>query len=304
MYTAPRMPAHSSAAALRAVLARPGLHVMPCCFDAHSARLIERAGFALTFMSGFAVSASRIGLPDTGLISYGEMLDQGRNICGAVGIPVIGDGDTGYGNAINVKRTVAGYAGAGFACVMIEDQRAPKRCGHTRGKEVVDRARGAHADPRRRRRARGGRADPRDGAHRRARHRTASTRRSGARARSRTRAPTCCSSRRRATSARWSACARRRRCRRWRTSSRAATRRCLRPAALEALGYRIAAYPLTLLSAATARDAARARRAAPRRARRRACFRSTSCARWSASTRTTPSGCAMRRSPAPTRRSR
>jgi len=133
------MSAHSSAVALRAVLARPGLHVMPCCFDAHSALLVERAGFALTFMSGFAVSAARLGLPDTGLISYGEMLDQGRNICGAVGIPVIGDGDTGYGNAINVKRTVAGYASAGFACVMIEDQRAPKRCGHTRGKEVVDR---------------------------------------------------------------------------------------------------------------------------------------------------------------------
>src|SRR2546427_548705 len=135
-----RMPAVSSAAALRAVLARPGLHVMPCCFDAHSARLIERAGFALTFMSGFAVSASRIGLPDTGLISYGEMLDQGRNICGAVAIPVIGDGDTGYGNTINVKRTIHGYARAGFACAMIEDQRAPKRCGHTRGKDVVDRA--------------------------------------------------------------------------------------------------------------------------------------------------------------------
>jgi 2-methylisocitrate lyase-like PEP mutase family enzyme len=133
------MPAVPRADALRAVLAHPGLHVMPCCFDAHSARLIERAGFALTFMSGFAVSAARLGLPDTGLISYGEMLDQGRNICGAVGIPVIGDGDTGYGNAINVKRTVAGYASAGFACVMIEDQRAPKRCGHTRGKEVVDR---------------------------------------------------------------------------------------------------------------------------------------------------------------------
>src|SRR5262249_45439345 len=70
----------------------------------------------------------------------GEMLDQGRNICGAVDIPVIGDGDTGYGNAVNVKRTVSGYARAGFACVMIEDQRAPKRCGHTRGKEVVERA--------------------------------------------------------------------------------------------------------------------------------------------------------------------
>ena len=134
------MSAVSAASALRAVLARPGLHVMPCCFDAHSARLIERAGFALTFMSGFAVSAARIGQPDTGLISYGEMLDQGRNICSAVGIPVIGDGDTGYGNAINVKRTVHGYARAGFACAMIEDQRAPKRCGHTRGKEVVERA--------------------------------------------------------------------------------------------------------------------------------------------------------------------
>jgi 2-methylisocitrate lyase-like PEP mutase family enzyme len=122
------------------LLAAPDLIVMPCCFDAHSARLIERAGFPLTFMSGFAVSAARLGLPDTGLISYGEMIDQGRNICAAVGIPVIGDGDTGYGNALNVKRTVAGYAAAGFAAVMIEDQVAPKRCGHTRGKRVVERA--------------------------------------------------------------------------------------------------------------------------------------------------------------------
>jgi 2-methylisocitrate lyase-like PEP mutase family enzyme len=67
------------------------------------------------------------------------MLDQGRNICDAVSIPVIGDADTGYGNAINVKRTVRGYARAGFACAMIEDQLAPKRCGHTRGKQVVSR---------------------------------------------------------------------------------------------------------------------------------------------------------------------
>jgi len=125
--------------ALRALLAAPGLRVMPCCFDGLSARLIERAGFPLTFMSGFAVSAARLGLPDTGLISYGEMLDQGRNICSAVSIPVIGDADTGYGNAMNVKRTVEGYARAGFACAMIEDQLAPKRCGHTRGKQVVER---------------------------------------------------------------------------------------------------------------------------------------------------------------------
>ncbi|MEO5374946.1 MAG: isocitrate lyase/PEP mutase family protein [Alphaproteobacteria bacterium] len=110
---------------------------MPCCFDALSARLVERAGFDLTFMSGFAVAAARLGVPDTGLISYGEMVDQGRNICGAVSIPVIGDGDTGYGNAINVRRTVRGYAAAGFGGVMIEDQVWPKRCGHTRGKRVV-----------------------------------------------------------------------------------------------------------------------------------------------------------------------
>ncbi len=124
---------------LRTLLAEPGLHVMPCCYDALSARLIEAAGFELTFMSGFAVSATQLGAPDTGLISYGEMLDQGRRICDAVRFPVIGDGDTGYGNAMNVRRTVAGYARAGFAAVMIEDQVMPKRCGHTRGKAVVDR---------------------------------------------------------------------------------------------------------------------------------------------------------------------
>ncbi|WP_437677622.1 isocitrate lyase/PEP mutase family protein [Sorangium sp. So ce131] len=129
----------SPAQKLRALLDTPGLLVMPCCFDALSARLIEQAGFSLTFMSGFAVSAARLGAPDTGLISYGEMVDQARAICAAVSIPVIGDGDTGYGNAMNVKRTARGYAQAGLACVMIEDQVAPKRCGHTRGKQVVPR---------------------------------------------------------------------------------------------------------------------------------------------------------------------
>ncbi len=128
-----------SAEKLRALVAKPGILVMPCCFDALSARLVEDAGFPLTFMSGFAVSAARLALPDTGLISYGEMLDQGRNICSAVSIPVIGDADTGYGNALNVKRTVHGYAQAGFAAAMIEDQVAPKRCGHTAGKQVVER---------------------------------------------------------------------------------------------------------------------------------------------------------------------
>jgi len=132
--------APSAADRLRALLAKPGILVMPCCFDALSARLIQRAGFPLTFMSGFAVAATRLGVPDTGLICYAEMLDQGRNICSAVSIPVIGDADTGYGNALNVKRSVEGYARAGFACLMIEDQLAPKRCGHTRGKQVVDRS--------------------------------------------------------------------------------------------------------------------------------------------------------------------
>ncbi len=124
---------------LRALLNQPKLQVMPCCFDALSARLIEQAGFDLTFMSGFATSAARIGQPDLGLMSYGEVLDQARNITDAVNIPLIADGDTGYGNAMNVRRTVAGFAKAGAAAVMIEDQRAPKRCGHTPGKAVVGR---------------------------------------------------------------------------------------------------------------------------------------------------------------------
>ena len=130
----------SPADRLRALLQGPDFLVMPCCFDPLSARLVERAGFPLTFMSGFAVSAARLAVPDTGLISYAEMLDQGRNICTAVDIPVIGDGDTGYGNPANVRRTVQGYAAAGFAGIMIEDQLTPKRCGHTGVKEVVDRA--------------------------------------------------------------------------------------------------------------------------------------------------------------------
>lgn len=124
---------------LRQLLSADTCYDMPCCWDALSAKMIAEAGFPFTFMSGFAVSAARIGGPDLGLISYGEMLDQGRNICAAVDVPVIGDGDTGYGNALNVKRTVKGYAQVGFAAVMIEDQLAPKRCGHTKGKLVVER---------------------------------------------------------------------------------------------------------------------------------------------------------------------
>src|SRR6185437_3571659 len=86
---------------------------MPGCYDALSAKLVADAGFKVTFMSGFAVSAARLGLPDTGLISFSEMLDSVRNCCAAAGsVPLIGDGDTGYGNALNVQRTVIEYARA------------------------------------------------------------------------------------------------------------------------------------------------------------------------------------------------
>ena len=113
---------------------------MPGCYDALSAKLVAAAGFKVTFMSGFAVSAARLGLPDTGLISFAEMLDSLRNCCSAASnIPLIGDGDTGYGNALNVQRTVIEYARAGAAAVMIEDQVSPKKCGHTRGKQVISR---------------------------------------------------------------------------------------------------------------------------------------------------------------------
>jgi 2-methylisocitrate lyase-like PEP mutase family enzyme len=102
---------------------------------------VADAGYKVTFMSGFAVSAARLALPDTGLISFAEMLDSVRNCCTAAArVPLIGDGDTGYGNALNVQRTVTEYARADAAAVMIEDQVSPKKCGHTRGKQVVSRA--------------------------------------------------------------------------------------------------------------------------------------------------------------------
>ncbi|MDZ7749852.1 MAG: isocitrate lyase/PEP mutase family protein [Halofilum sp. (in: g-proteobacteria)] len=133
------MAAPSPADRLRALLAEGRLLQMPGCFDAMSARLVEEAGFPLAFMSGFAASASHLAQPDAGLMSFGEMVERGREICAATSLPVIGDGDTGFGNAVNVRHTVAGYARAGFAAIMIEDQVIPKRCGHTAGKQVVAR---------------------------------------------------------------------------------------------------------------------------------------------------------------------
>ena len=125
---------------LRELISEPNVEIMPGCFDALSAKLVADAGYKVAFMSGFAVSAARLGLPDTGLISFTEMLDSLRNCCAAASpVPLIGDGDTGYGNAINVQRTVTEYARAGAACVMIEDQVSPKKCGHTRGKQVISR---------------------------------------------------------------------------------------------------------------------------------------------------------------------
>jgi 2-methylisocitrate lyase-like PEP mutase family enzyme len=130
----------TAAQRLHKVLAEPGIEIMPGCFDAISAKLVADAGFKVTFMSGFAVSAARLGLPDTGLISFAEMLDTLRNCCNAArDVPLIGDGDTGYGNALNVQRTVIEYARAGAAAVMIEDQVSPKKCGHTQGKQVTTR---------------------------------------------------------------------------------------------------------------------------------------------------------------------
>ncbi len=102
-----------------------------------SARLLDQAGFEAAFLGGFSVAASRLGLPDVGLLSYGEMVDQLRDVTAATARPVIADADTGYGNPMNAARSFLGYAAAGAACVMIEDQEWPKRCGHTAGKQVV-----------------------------------------------------------------------------------------------------------------------------------------------------------------------
>lgn len=124
-------------AALRALLKRPGLIQAPGCYDAFSARLVQRAGFDAAYMTGFGASASVLGLPDTGYMSFAEVLNQARNMAAAIDIPLIADADTGYGNAMNVLRTVRAYAQAGIAAVQLEDQVAPKKCGHTKGKAVI-----------------------------------------------------------------------------------------------------------------------------------------------------------------------
>jgi len=129
----------SPAERMRSLMQEDRILITPAVYDALSAKCVVRAGFELTFMTGFGVSAVR-GYPDTQLVSYGEMLASATDIAVALeGLPCIGDGDTGYGNCVNVKRTIKGYGQAGMACVMIEDQVAPKRCGHVAGKTVVSR---------------------------------------------------------------------------------------------------------------------------------------------------------------------
>ena len=122
---------------LRELLAAPAPVVAPGAYDALSARLVEQAGFEVVYMTGFGASASLLGRPDVGLLGGGEMADQLRRIVDAVERPVIADADTGYGNAINVVRTVRTYEQAGVAALHLEDQVMPKKCGHMSGKAVI-----------------------------------------------------------------------------------------------------------------------------------------------------------------------
>jgi 2-methylisocitrate lyase-like PEP mutase family enzyme len=134
-----RMSRSEKVVRLRELLANADCNMMPCCYDGLTASLVEQAGFDVTFMTGFGTAAS-YGLPDTGLLTVSEMVSTGTSINAALkSIPCVGDGDTGYGNPVNVKRTIQSYIQAGFSGIMIEDQVMPKRCGHTKGKLVVDR---------------------------------------------------------------------------------------------------------------------------------------------------------------------
>jgi len=121
------------------ILDERGALVFPGVYDTLSAKIAERAGFPLAFVSGYAVSATLIGEPDMGLLTQTEVIDRARHICHAVAIPIIVDADTGYGTALNVVRTVNELIDAGAAGCFLEDQVWPKRCGHMQGKRVIDR---------------------------------------------------------------------------------------------------------------------------------------------------------------------
>lgn len=134
-------PPETPASRLRRALEQPGCVVMPSVYDALGAKLVARSGaFECAFMSGYGVSLSRLGDPDVGLASFADVLDAGTHICRAAGsVPVVGDGDTGFGGVANVRRTVLEFHRAGFAAVSIEDQVFPKRCAFAEGVRVVDR---------------------------------------------------------------------------------------------------------------------------------------------------------------------
>jgi 2,3-dimethylmalate lyase len=122
---------------LRELLERSRPLLAPGSHDALSARLVEQAGFDAVYMGGFATTASLLGRPDIGLLGESEMIDNARRIVQTVGLPVIADADTGYGNPLNVIRTVRDYEQAGVAAIHLEDQVSPKRCGHMSGKSVI-----------------------------------------------------------------------------------------------------------------------------------------------------------------------
>lgn len=127
----------SKAKELRELLKKDQIIMAPGAYDAWSARLIEKAGFPVVYMTGYGVSASVLGRPDIGLISMQEMAEAAKNICSCTQVPVIADADNGYGNTLNVIRTVTEYELAGVAGIQLEDQVMPKRCGHMEGKQVI-----------------------------------------------------------------------------------------------------------------------------------------------------------------------
>ena len=121
---------------LRQLLQRNKLLVAPGCFDGLSARLVQQAGFEAAYLSGGAVARS-MGIPDIGLVTMSESIERAVQVVSAIRIPIIADADTGYGNAVNLWRTVREFERAGVAAIHIEDQITPKRCGHLDGKEVI-----------------------------------------------------------------------------------------------------------------------------------------------------------------------
>ena len=123
--------------ALRQLLRHPGIIVAPGAYDCLTAKLIEREGFPVVYMTGAGTAVTRVGKPDLGFATLTEMLANARAITSTISVPLIADADTGYGGALNVYRTVQEYTQAGVAALHIEDQAFPKRCGHLDGKEVV-----------------------------------------------------------------------------------------------------------------------------------------------------------------------